>query len=213
MNKPDPDQTSFTKNRYNTTSSIYDIMEWPVEQLWYKKWRRKLWQEIHGPIVLEIGVGTGKNIPHYPRDIELTGIDLSPGMLKYARQLLSEKQHGHIDLREMDAQNMSFPDNHFDETVATFAFCSIPDPVLGLKEALRVTKPGGKLHLLEHTSAESSLLAKLMKKLDVVTYYLIGVHIARKTAQNVENAGWEIDNVRELSAQGIFKRIEATKPR
>ncbi len=204
-------QTEFTRKRYNTVSTIYDLMEWPVEQLWYKKWRQKLWQQIHGPKVLEIGVGTGKNIPYYPKEVELTGIDLSPGMLKRAKGLLKDKQKDHVILKEMDAQDMDFPDNHFEEVVATFVFCSVPDPVIGLQEALRVIKPGGKLHLLEHMKPEQSFLASLMKKLDAPIHYLSGVHIARQTVENVEKAGWNIVKVYDLTAKGIFKKIEASK--
>src|SRR5699024_5543919 len=212
MNNPNLEQTQFTKKRYNVTSVIYNLMEWPVEQLWYKKWRQKLWEQIHGPKVLEIGVGTGKNIPYYPDNIQLTGIDLSPGMLKRAKGLLKEKQKNHVILKEMDAQDMDFPDNHFDEVVATFVFCSVPDPVRGLQEVLRVTKPGGRLHLLEHMRAEQPFMASLMKKLDAPIHYLSGVHIARQTVANVEQAGWNIAKVQDLNAKGIFKKIKATKP-
>ncbi|PAU94284.1 SAM-dependent methyltransferase [Aliifodinibius salipaludis] len=212
MKNPNPKQTQFTKNRYNATSVIYNFMEWPVEQLWYKKWRQKLWQNIHGPTVLEIGVGTGKNIPYYLEDVEITGIDLSPGMLKRANKLLPDPAKDHITLREMDAQQMDFSDNHFEEVVATFVFCSVPDPILGLKEALRVTKPGGRLHLLEHMTADQSFLASLMEKLDAPIHYLSGVHIARNTVKNVEKAGWNIEKVQDLTAKGIFKKIEASKP-
>ena len=187
-------------------------MEWPVEQLWYKKWRQKLWKNIHGPMVLEIGVGTGKNIPCYPKDIEVIGIDLSPGMLKRAKQRLTEKQEDQLTLKEMDAQQMDFSDDTFDDVVATFVFCSVPDPILGLKEALRVTKPGGKLHLLEHMRAENPMLGSLMDRLDSPIHYISGVHIARQTVANVEKAGWNIQQVQDLTAKGIFKRIEATKP-
>lgn len=187
-------------------------MEWPVEHLWYKKWRQKLWQQIHGPKVLEIGVGTGKNIPYYPKEIELTGIDLSSGMLKRAKGLLKDKRKNYVTLKEVDAQDMDFPDNHFDDVIATFVFCSVPDPVRGLQEALRVTKPGGKLHLLEHMKPEQSFLAEIMEKLDAPLHYLSGVHIARQTVENVEKAGWSIEKVQDLTAKGIFKKIEASKP-
>ena len=205
-------QTEFTRKRYDTASAIYDLMEWPVEQLWYKKWRQKLWQQVKGPKVLEIGVGTGKNIPYYPEEVELMGIDLSPGMLKQAHKLLPDHAKDRITLREMDAQQMDFTDNTFDEVVATFVFCSVPDPVVGLQEALRVTRPGGKLHLLEHMKAEEFFLVKIMEKLDAPIHYLSGVHIARQTVANVEKAGWEIDQVQDLTAKGIFKKIKATKP-
>ena len=213
MKDPKTQQTEFTRKRYNTVSTIYDLIEWPVEQLWYKKWRRELWQQIHGPKVLEIGVGTGKNIPHYSENIELTGIDLSPGMLKRAQKLLPKYMHDSITLREMDAQQMDFSDGSFNEVVATFVFCSVPDPVAGLREALRVTKPGGQLHLLEHMKPRQPFLAKVMEKLDAPIHYVSGVHIARETVANVEKAGWDIDNIRDLTATGIFKKIEATKPR
>ena len=212
MKKPKTQQTEHTKNRYNATSVIYNIMEWPVEQIWYKKWRQKLWQQVKGPEVLEIGVGTGKNIPYYPKEVKLTGIDLSPGMLKQAHKLLPDHAKDLITLREMDAQQMDFTDNTFDEVVATFVFCSVPDPVVGLQEALRVTRPGGKLHLLEHMMAEESILANIMKKLDAPIHYLSGVHIARQTVANVEKAGWEIDQVHDLTAKGVYKKIKATKP-
>lgn len=212
MEEPKTQQTEFTRKRYNTVSSIYDLMEWPVEQLWYKKWRRELWQQIHGPTVLEIGVGTGKNIPYYPEEFELTGIDLSPGMLKQARELLPDHAKDRITLHEMDAQDMVFPDDHFDNVVATFVFCSVPDPVVGLQEALRVTKPGGKLCLLEHMRVEQPFLASVMEKLDAPIHYLSGVHITRHTVANVEKAGWEIEQVQDLTAKGIFKRVDASKP-
>ena len=211
MKKPKTQRTEFTRKRYNTVSTIYDLVEWPVEQIWYKKWRRELWQQIHGLKVLEIGVGTGKNISHYPGNVELTGIDLSPGMLKRAKKILPESMNDSVTLREMDAQQMDFPDGTFDQVVATFVFCSVPDPVIGLQEAHRVTKPGGKLHLLEHMRAEQPFLAGLMEALDVPIHYVTGVHIARQTVANVEKAGWQIEQVKELTAKGIFKKIEAIK--
>lgn len=201
-----------TRSRYDLIAPLYNFMEWPIEQLVFKQWRKELWDQIRGPQVLEIGVGTGKNIPYYPEKIELTAMDLSPGMLKRAKKRLAEKQKSRVTLKEMDAENMDFPDNHFDEAVATFVFCSVPDPVLGLKEALRVTKPGGTLHLLEHMRADQSVVASAMDKLDRPIHYLIGVHIARRTVSNVQKAGWNIESVRDLTFGGIVKKIEATKP-
>lgn len=182
-----------------------------MEKLLFRNWRRELWKQIKGPGVLEIGVGTGKNIPHYPEEIELTGIDLSPNMLRRAMQLLAKQQKDRVRLKEMDAQQMDFPDNTFNETVATFVFCSVPDPVKGLQEALRVTRPGGKLHLLEHMRADWSALGSVMDWLDAPLHYLSGVHIARQTVANVEKAGWQLENVQDLTRGGIVKKVEAIK--
>jgi ubiquinone/menaquinone biosynthesis C-methylase UbiE len=186
-------------------------MEWPVEQWLYKKWRRQLWGKINGPDILEIGVGTGKNIPFYPTHIEVTAIDLSPGMLKKAIRKLANEENDNVILQEMDAQKMDFMENTFDEVVATFAFCSVPEPVLGFKEALRVTKSGGHLYLLEHMVSKNESFASVMKKLDGSIHYLSGVHIARETVENVEKAGWEILKVEELTLGGVFRMIEAKK--
>ncbi|MAL19347.1 MAG: SAM-dependent methyltransferase [Balneola sp.] len=204
-------QTEHTRKRYNVSSVVYDLMEWPVEWIWYNKWRKLLWKKVEGPNVLEIGIGTGKNISYYPKNIQVNGIDLSPKMLERAKTVLSNYPNERVRLQVMDVQNLDFPDNYFDEVVATFVFCSVPDPILGLKEALRVTKPGGKHHLLEHMRSRNPLFSSMMVKLDGPIHYLSGVHIARQTVENVEAAGWKIEQVKDLTMGGIFKRIKATK--
>lgn len=211
--KSDSRNTRFTQNRYDAASAIYNLMEWPVEWLWYKKWRRRLWEKVEGPKVLEIGVGTGKNIPYYPKSVQVTGIDLSPGMLKRARNLRADRYGAYrILLREMDAQDLKFGDDTFDEVVATFVFCSVPDPVLGFEEALRVTKPGGRIHLLEHMLSRRSVLSSVMSKLDSPIHFITGVHIARETIRNVREAGWEMERVDDLALGGIYRMIRARNP-
>ncbi len=209
--KPGKKQTRFAQKRYDAMSVIYDLMEWPVEQLWFKKWRRMLWNQVKGPKVLEIGVGTGKNISYYPDNIHVTAIDLSPGMLKRSKKK-SAGNNANVTLREMDAQDLDFPSENFDEVAATFAFCSIPDPVLGLKEALRVTKPGGRLYLLEHMLSRNLYFASIMKILDTPIYYLMADHIARETVRNVEAAGWKTEQVRDLTSGGIVRMIKSVNP-
>lgn len=208
----DHDATTFTRRRYNQLASLYDLMEAPVEHLRYRHWRRTLWRQVEGPEVLELGVGTGKNIPYYPPGVQVTAVDLSDRMLNRARRVLHNQGDARGTLLEMDIQELDFPDETFDEAVATFVFCSVPDPVRGLREALRVTKPGGRLHLLEHMRADVSFLARLMEVFDRPIHWLTGVHIARRTVENVEEAGWIIDRVVPLSMASIFRKIEAHKP-
>lgn len=204
--------TAHTRRRYDAVAPLYDLLEWPFERTLFRLWRRSLWGEVQGPDVLELGVGTGKNIPFYPDDVQLTAIDLSEAMLARARRQARRHPEKHAKLHVMDAQALDFSNDTFDETVATFVFCSVPDPVQGLREALRVTKPGGRLLLLEHMRASPPVLARLMDALDAPIHWLVGVHIARRTVENVRRAGWQIETVRSLSGADIFRQIVARKP-
>jgi SAM-dependent methyltransferase len=78
-------------------------------------------------------VGTGKSMPYYPSEMTITAIDLSLRMLEQAR-MHAARDHIAVDLREADVQALPFPDASFDTLIATCVFCSVPDPVLGLRE-------------------------------------------------------------------------------
>lgn len=204
--------TAHTRRAYDRNARFYDLLEWPVEQLLYRRWRRGLWRDVRGPAVLELGVGTGKNVPYYPEGVRVTGVDLSGGMLARARRALERHPGKAAALYLMDAQRLDFADDTFDEAVATFVFCSVPDPVAGLREALRVTKPGGRLHLIEHQRADAEALGRVMDRLDGPIHRRTGVHIARETVENVRAAGWHLDHVEHPTPLGLFRRTDAHKP-
>jgi len=145
-----------TRRRYDRLASFYDLLEAPVERFRFASWRARLRDRIVGDQALEVGVGTGKNLPFYPRDVKVTAVDLSPRMLERARRRASVLGLD-VELREMDVQHLAFPDHIFDTVFATFVFCSVPDPVLGLRELRRVCKPGGRLLLLEHMRPGTTL--------------------------------------------------------
>jgi len=210
--RPEPAATAHTQRRYDLWASIYDWAEWPAERLFFQAWRERLWAPVEGPEILEIGVGTGKNMPYYPDDVHVTAIDLSPKMVERARRRAQQLPESDISVQKMDVQALDFPDASFDEVVATMVFCSVPDPVLGLREALRVSKPGGHLRLLEHMRASPPLLARLMDRLDAPIHWAAGMHIARETVGNVRRAGWEVQAVEPLTRGDIFRRIVARKP-
>jgi ubiquinone/menaquinone biosynthesis C-methylase UbiE len=174
----------------------------------YGSWRQRVWSLVVGPKVLEVGVGTGKNMPYYPPDVQVTAVDLSPRMLERARA--RAKQLGiEVTLLEMDAQALQFPDASFDSAIATFVFCSVPDPVLGLQEVARVVKPGSRIVLLEHVRAANRLLGVLMDIADPLVSRLMGPHISRRTVDNVRLADLTLERVEDLGARGIFKLIVA----
>ncbi|CDX00885.1 class I SAM-dependent methyltransferase [Desulfitobacterium hafniense] len=194
-------ETELTRKRYNRTSKFYDM-----ERMIKPAIRKTILNQVEGKI-LEVGVGTGKNLAYYPPNSNITGIDLSPGMLAKARDKARKLQIP-ARLLEMDAQDLQFPENSFDTVVATCVFCSVPDPISGLKEIKRVCKPGGKILLLEHVRSDNPLLGRIMDLLDPLTVRMIGSHINRRTVENVTKADLRILSVEEQGFT-ILKNIVA----
>lgn len=208
--QPDLLATEVTRRRYQRISRFYDVMETMVETR-YHPWREMLWAKVNGTEVLEIGVGTGKNMSYYPNGAHVSGIDLTPGMLKQARRkAYTLGFDSNVDLQLGDAQALEFPDSSFDTALATFVFCSVPDPVLGLQEMMRVVKPGGKVLLLEHMRSPNPFIGFLMDALNPMVVRMMGANINRRTVENVRKAGLEIEQVEDLGVGGIFKMIVAS---
>ena len=202
MSAVDVKRTEFVRRRYNRNALFYDSMDRMVQD----DWRRRLISQAVGR-VLEIGVGTGKNLAFYDPSVtrELVGIDLSPGMLARAREKTAAVP---VTLVEMDAQRMSFPDASFDTVLTTCVFCTVPDPVLGLKEAKRVCKPDGRILLLEHVRLDKPILGSLMDLLDPLAVSLIGTHINRRTVENARLAGLTVERVENIKGD-LVKLIHA----
>ena len=192
--------TEKTRTRYNRIASFYDQMEWFVEKNVFRNWRKALWQKIKAEKVLEIGVGTGKNIPFYPITSALTAVDLSEGMMTKAVSR-AEQLEKPVDFQLMDVESMTFPANSFDAAVATFVFCSVPDPILGLKELGRVVKPGGDIWLLDHVRVNKPIIGPLMDFFNPLVVRMMGANINRQTEQNVRQAGLKIHSVTNLQGE------------
>ena len=208
----DYEATIQTRSHYNRIAPIYDLMEAIVERFVYRRWRERLWSRVDGNRILEVGVGTGKNLPYYPKGVQVTAVDLSDKMLEVARRR-AEALDIEVGLYLMDAQRLAFPDAAFDAVVATFVFCSVPDPVLGLRELGRVVRPGGRVILLEHVRVNKTVIGRLMDLLDPLVVRLMGPHINRRTVENVKKAGLEIERVEELVSGSLFKLIVARTKR
>ena len=108
-------------------------------------------------MVLEVGIGTGLNLPLYPPSCRLTGIDLSGDMLDKAVERAQKLAMPNVTLKVMDATSMDFAENEFDKAVATYTISAVPDPVAVLREMRRVVKPGGALVILNHFRSERRL--------------------------------------------------------
>ena len=200
--------TRTVRRRYDRIAPVYDAMEGLVERSRYGQWRRLLWSKVEGDKILEIGVGTGKNFPYYPAGVEMTAIDFSEKMLQRAGAK-ARREGVKVSLRQMDVQNLEFADGTFDTVVGSFVFCSVPDPLRGLKEVERVTRPGGKMVLLEHVLSSNRIVAWLMNLVNPLVRTM-GPNINRRTVDNVASSGLIVEHVTGLS-MGIFKLIEARK--
>ncbi|WP_048058207.1 class I SAM-dependent methyltransferase [Pyrococcus yayanosii] len=198
-----------TAKKYDRFSKFYDSFESLIEKRAFSKYRRKALSLAKGK-VLEVGVGTGKNLPYYPKDVEVIGIDFSKGMLEKAEKRRKELGLKNVRLLLMDAQNLEFEDNSFDTVVSTFVFCTVPDPIKGLKEAYRVLKPGGRAIFLEHMKSESRLLNVPLYLMDPVMRALTGTSMVRETQKNIERAGFKIEKVENLFFD-IVRLIISTK--
>jgi len=201
--------TEIIRKRYDRIAPMYDTMEFIAELAGYKKWRKLLWEKVEGTKILEVGVGTGKNFYYYPDKSDITAIDFSEKMIERAH-LQAAKLGTHVSLMQMDVQNLKFEDNTFDTVLDSFVFCSVPDPILGLKEVERVCKPGGKVLMLEHMLSANRIVAWIMNLANPMVVRMMGANINRRTVDNVTRSGLKIEKVTELGA-GIFKLIEARK--
>jgi phosphatidylethanolamine/phosphatidyl-N-methylethanolamine N-methyltransferase len=196
-----------TRKRYDRLATFYDLMEKPLERLQFAQWRAKLGERIHGDSILEVGIGTGKNIYYYPKHVKVTAIDISPRMLSRATRKVGASRLD-VNLAEMDVQNLAFSDRSFDTVFATFVFCSVPDPVKGLRELHRVCRPGGRLFLLEHMRPSNPILGFLFDRLNPLVVRMMGANINRRTVENIYHSGWKV-LVEEDLLSDVVKWIEA----
>lgn len=196
------------RRRYNRSARFYAREQAMMDRL-AGRWRRKLWSRVGEGEVLEVGVGTGANMPFYPAGSDVTAIDIAENMLSRA-EVRAAKLGVHVDLARMDVEHLDFADARFDFVVATFVFCSVPDPIAGLKEARRVLKPGGILLLLEHVRSENRIVGKLMDALNPVAVRATGANINRRTVDNVNAAGFA-EAAATSRMRGIVRLIEARK--
>lgn len=193
------------KKRYDRVSGLYDAMD----RMMKDKWREDLLKDVKGK-VLEVGIGTGKNLSFYHEGIELTGVDFSPKMLKKAQEKISNPALSFpVTLKEMDIQELDFPDNTFDYVVSTCVFCSVPDPIKGLKELKRVCKPDGEIIMLEHMRSDNKIAGKVMDLLNPIPVTVWGANINRDTLANITEAGMTIEEKEDL-AGSIVRKMKVT---
>ncbi|MGH3759450.1 class I SAM-dependent methyltransferase [Actinophytocola sp.] len=160
--------------------------------------------------VLEVAVGSGLNLPHYPADATVTGTDLSDAMLELARRRADELGRA-VTLRQGDAHALPFEDASFDTAVCTFGLCAIPDADTALDEMVRVLRPGGRLILVDHVVSSTWPVRVVQWLLERATVPLAGEHFRRRPYLTVVARGLDVAE-RERFKVGLVERLVARKP-
>ncbi len=191
---------------YERRAAHYEPMNAMMEVVFSKG--RALLSTLQGDI-LEVGVGTGLNLPYYSPLARVTALDWSPQMIELALQKVKRLGlHQVKEIRQGDVQDMHWlPSNSFDFVSSTCVFCSIPNPIRGLQEIRRVLRPEGYLVQIEHGISKIGLLNEFLKIFDPVMVKMNGAHLTRDHEKNLERAGFEIIFNRELDPAGITRVI------
>jgi phosphatidylethanolamine/phosphatidyl-N-methylethanolamine N-methyltransferase len=165
-----------------------------------------------GTKVLEVGVGTGTSFPAYPSHCDVTGIDLAPDMLARARQKIKENGWNHLNVMEMNAMALAFPDNTFDYVMAFHVVTVVPDPIQMIAEAKRVCKPGGKIVIVNHFTSDVPVLGSMTEALDPITRFL-GWRTNLRLKPFIEAADLKVERAYKLSKTSLYTVVLGTKPR
>ena len=197
------------KRVWDKSAPSYDKQVAFFEKIWFGGGREWLGERSQGR-VLEVAIGTGRNLPHYRADATVTGIELSPAMLAIARQRAAGLGRA-VDFQEGDAEHLPFGEASFDTVVCALSLCTIPNPGTAIGEMKRVLVPGGRLLLLDHIGSTWPPVYAAQWLLERITIRTAGEHFTRRQLPLVQAAGFQIVETERLKA-GTVERIHAVKP-
>ena len=197
-----------TREKWDRAAGSYDLMSGYGQEIRWAPFKRRLFERMQGRIIFA-SIGTGQDIQFFPPGRDITGIDISSGMLERARPRAAAYA-GKLELRQIDLHELDYPDGAFDQVFTACTFCSVPRPVEGLRMLRRVLKPGGELFMFEHTGSRYfpfNLMLNLMTPLS----RRYGPEMNRDTVANVARAGFEIQAVEPVYLD-VVKMIRAVAP-
>ena len=175
--------------KWNRSASGLESVGIGVERR-YGHLKRELFGKAQGETLL-VAAGTGLDFQHLPEGLRVTAVDFSPVMLTYAVPRAKEYR-GALRLVRGDIHQLSFRDASFDTIVTACTFCSVPDPLQGLRELRRILKPGGRLLMFEHVRSGNPLLGFFMDVMTPFSSYF-GPDMNRRTRETVRQAGFAIE--------------------
>jgi ubiquinone/menaquinone biosynthesis C-methylase UbiE len=194
---------------YDRSAGWLDAAETCLEAITFmERLRKRAWSGAKGPLILEIGVGSGRGLPYHPPEARVIAFDFSPSLLKRTAAK-ADRNGSKTDLFLADVNYLPFKDRVFDTVLATFVFCMVPEPVGALSEVSRACRGDGQVVLLEHVRPEN-LLGPVADAMNVFTKRG-NEYVNRDTASNVRKAGLEITR-EEKHRMSIVKLLHA-RPR
>jgi ubiquinone/menaquinone biosynthesis C-methylase UbiE len=202
-------QLSRVRRIYDRDPAAYHRGSGLTERLLASR-RQKVGEIVTGRL-LDIGFGTGLSLPHYPPSVSVIGVDASLGMLRFARSKAADLGRA-VELIEMDAERLAFPDRSFDSVAFNLCLCTIGDPERAVREAVRVARPGAPMTFLEHVRSHLLPIALLQDALSPVLVALQQDHFNRRTEETVRRAGVEVTSV-ERFALGFLNLIVGRAPK
>jgi len=192
--------------KYDRFARWYNWLESIPNLVGLSRLRRLLLRRASGK-VLEVAVGTGKNLSYYPPDCRIVALDLSSGMLKVARTHAT-KLSRHVSFLVADAGALPFPDESFDTVVSSLSTCTFPNPVAALEAMARVCRREGRVLLLEHGRSDHDRLGRCQDRHAEQFAKPLGCHWNREPLDIVRKAGLKVISARRFFF-GIFHQIEA----
>jgi ubiquinone/menaquinone biosynthesis C-methylase UbiE len=196
-----------TRKKWDRAAANFDLMAgYGPEKRWQPA-KRELFSRMGAGRILFLAIGTGLDIQFFPEGCSIVGIDISPRMLEVAGPRV-EAYRGTLETQVMDVHDMPFDDGSFDQVFTSCTFCSVPRPIEGLTALRRVLKPGGELHMFEHTGSRYYPF-RLMMNLMTPLSRRFGPEMNRATVENVKAAGLRLDSVEHVFLD-VVKIIHAT---
>ncbi|MBS0169741.1 MAG: class I SAM-dependent methyltransferase [Nitrospira sp.] len=171
------------------------LMDWVLGGARFQTERRRLLAAAHGTVV-EIGFGTGLNLPHYPRTvISLSAVDPAPLLPDRVAQRVAGTPFP-VRLQQVSAETLPYATATFDCAVSTFTLCTIPDPLQSLREVRRVLKPDGRFLFLEHGRSDNPATARWQDRLNPLQRrFACGCNLNRRIDQLVMEAGFQLERL------------------
>ncbi|MCB2073199.1 MAG: class I SAM-dependent methyltransferase [Novosphingobium sp.] len=197
-----------TQAKWDRLAPRFDTMASKGAEERWQPFKQGLFENMDGKILF-LALGTGLDIPFFPTGKDITAIDISPKMVEQAQERLAAYD-GKIEAHVMDVHELTFEPESFDQVFTSCTFCSVPNPIEGLKALHRVLKPGGKLFMFEHTGSRFYPFKPMMNLMTALTRKL-GPDMNRTTVANVKAAGFKVTEVNNVFLD-VVKTIKAVKP-